>query len=274
MSNTTRIPTLLFLLLILLLSPALLSACGAKPTPEPTPAPTSTPAPTDTPTPAPTNTPTPVPTPTPETSTTPAEQASVVIETTDAGFLFHDNAYGYRFLLPGEDWIPFLPGEDDLNSFMDTAQASMPKVDVEAIKQLMAQAGAEFRLYAFYTAKEGRSDDFVTNINVITTPLGKGYDMTVVAKINKEQLLQTFPGSEALSETQITNSHGVRVGILTIKNPIVGAEGGEMPLAQTFIFSQTPENVLISMTFSTLFETRDAMKPVIEQIADSIEFIQ
>jgi hypothetical protein len=47
-----------------------------------------------------------------------------------------------------------------------------------------------------------------------------------------------------------------------------------MPLAQTFIFSQTPENVLVSMTFSTPIAAQDAMKPLIEQIADSITFTQ
>jgi len=281
-------------ILILAVLMALLVACGAKPTPEPTatpaptatPEPTATPVPTATPTPEPTDAPTPVPTDTPtpaptdtptpesEPSPTPAAQAPAIIQTTDAGFIFQDNEYGYRFILPGEEWIPFLPGEDDMNQFIDAAQTSMPKVDVGAIKQLMETVGAQFRLYAFYTGKDGRSDDFVTNINVIITPLGKGYDMTVVAKINKEQLLQTFPGSEVISEEQITNKNGVRVGMVTIKNPIIADDGGEMPLAQTFIFSQTPDNVLVSMTFSTILETREILKPIVDEIANSIEFIQ
>ncbi len=253
-------------ILILAVLMALLVACGAKPTPEPTAAP----APTATPTPEPTDTPTPEPEPSP----TPAAQAPAIIQTTDAGFIFQDNEYGYRFILPGEEWIPFLPGEDDMDKFASAAQESMPKVDVGAIKQLMETIGAQFRLYALYTGKDGRSDDFVTNINVIITPLGKGYDMTVVAKTNKEQLLHTFPGTEVISEAQITNKNGVRVGLLTIKNPIVAAGGGEIPLAQTFIFSQTPDHVLVSMTFSTILETREALQPIVDEIANSIEFTQ
>jgi hypothetical protein len=272
-------------LLILVILAALLAACGvpnlSEPTPTPAP-PTPTPAPTNTPPPEPTDTPTPTPEitseptaePEAESTNTPEQDAGIAIEKGEDGFVFQDLKYGYQVLLPGEDWRPFLPGKDDMNTFIDAAQTSMPEVDTGAIKQLMEMAGAQFRLYAFYTGKDGRSEDFVTNLNVITTPLGKGYDMTVVAKINKEQLLQTFPGSEVLSEAQITNSNGVRVGLVTIKNPVIAADGGEMPLAQTFIFSQTPENVLVSMTFSTPIAAQDAMKPLIEQIADSITFTQ
>ena len=263
-----------------------LAACGPKPTPAPTPTPepTATPVPTNTPTPAPTDTPTPKPTatpsPTPEPTATPAatstqtpeQDAGIEIEKNAEGFLFRDVKYGYQLTLPGEDWIPFLPGEDDMSKFADAARASMPKVDVDAVKQLMEVVGAQFRFYAFYTGEESRSEDFATNLNVIITPLGKEYDMTTVAKTNKEQLLQTFPGSEVLDESQITNANGVRVGMVTIKNPILAADGGEMPLAQTFIFSQTPENVLISMTFSAPIEDREVVKPIIDQIANSLQF--
>ncbi len=261
-------------LLIVVAAAGLLAACGSKAAPSPTPAPqpTATPAPTATPTPAPTVTPT--PTPSPEPSPTPVSEARLTIRTTDAGFVFDDNEYGYRITLPGKDWLPFLPGEDDMNQFMDAARQSMPNVDVKAIQQLTAQVGAQFRLYAFYTGLNSRRADFVTNINIITTPLGRGYDMTVVAKINKEQLLQTFPGSEAISEKQITNAHDVRVGLIVIKNPVIGADGGEIPLAQTFIFSQTPDNVMISITFSALFEDMEAVEPVIDQIVNSIEFVR
>ena len=196
------------------------------------------------------------------------------IRENEDGYIFEDNEYGYQVTLPGKDWLPFLPGEDDLNKFLDAAQQSMPKADVSTIQQLVKQVGAQFRLYAFYTGEEGQSDDFTTNLNIITTALGKGYDMTVVAKINKEQLLQTFPGSEVISEEQITNAHDVRVGLLTIKNPVIAADGGEMPLAQTFIFAQTPDNVLISITFSTIFEDMDAVKPLVDDIANSITFVQ
>ncbi len=271
-------------LLILFMLVLWVSACGAKTTPSPTPAPTATPtatsAPTFTPTPTSTSTPAPSPTPTPEPKptaplTTDASQQTfgVKLEHGEDGIVFYDYENGYHFMLPGEHWIPFLPSEDDMNMFIDAAQASVPNVDVGVIKQMMERIGAQFRLYAFYTGQDGRSEDFASNINVITTPLETGYDMTVVAKINKEQLLQTFSGSEVISESQITNSNGVRVGLVTIKNPIVAADGGTMPLAQTFIFSQTPDNVLISMTFSTPIEDMDAMKPLIEQMADSIAFI-
>ena len=188
--------------------------------------------------------------------------------------VFEDNEYGYQVTLPGEDWLPFLPGEDDLNMFLDAAQQSMPKVNVSAIQKLMNLVGAQFRLYAFYSGQESPSDGFVTNLNIITTALGKGYDMTVVAKINKEQLLQTFPGSEIISEEQITNAHDVRVGMLTIKNPIVAADGSETLLAQTFIFAQTPGNVLISGTFSAPFADIEAVKPLVDDIANSIAFMQ
>ncbi len=280
----SRIRYLFFLLLLI----ALLAACGGKTTPSPTPEPqptatpvptnTPTPAPMATPTPAPTDTPTPAPTdtptPAPEPSPTPAADAMLRIRENEDGYIFEDNEYGYQVTLPGKDWLPFLPGEDDLNKFLDAAQQSMPKVDVSAIQQLVKQVGAQFRLYAFYTGEEGQSDDFTTNLNIITTALGKGYDMTVVAKINKEQLLQTFPGSEVISEEQITNAHDVRVGLLNIKNPVIAADGGEMPLAQTFIFAQTPDNVLISITFSTIFEDMDAVKPLVDDIANSITFVQ
>ncbi len=286
----SKIRYLFFLLLLI----ALLAACGGKttpsPTPEPqptatpvptntpTPAPTATPVPTNTPTPAPTATPTPAPTntptPAPEPSPTPAADAMLRIRENEEGYIFEDNEYGYQVTLPGKDWLPFLPGEDDLDIFLDAARQSMPKVNVSAIQQLMKQVGAQFRLYAFYAGEKSRSVGFVTNLNIITTALGKGYDMTVVAKINKEQLLQTFPGSEVISEEQITNAHDVRVGLLTIKNPIVAADGGETPLAQTFIFAQTPDNVLISITFSTIFEDMDAVKPLVDDIANSITFVQ
>ncbi len=280
----SKIRYLFFLLLLI----ALLAACGGKTTPSPTPEPqpTATPVPTNTPTPAPTATPTPAPTatptpaptdtptPAPEPSPTPAADAMLRIRENEDGYIFEDNEYGYQVTLPGKDWLPFLPGEDDLNKFLDAAQQSMPKADVSTIQQLVKQVGAQFRLYAFYTGEEGQSDDFTTNLNIITTALGKGYDMTVVAKINKEQLLQTFPGSEVISEEQITNAHDVRVGLLTIKNPVIAADGGEMPLAQTFIFAQTPDNVLISITFSTIFEDMDAVKPLVDDIANSITFVQ
>lgn len=279
---------LMIFLLVVALSMVILTACGSKATPSPTPTPpptatlpptaTPTPIPTDTPTPAPTDTPTPVPTdsptPKPELSPTVAADAMLRIKQVDDGYVFEDNEYGYQVTLPGKDWLPFLPGEDDLNMFLDAAQQSMPKVNVSAIQKLMNQVGAQFRLYAFYAGQESRIEGFVTNLNIITTKLGKGYDMTVVAQINKEQLLQTFPGSEVISEEQITNAHDVRVGMLTIKNPIVAADGNETPLAQTFIFAQTPDNVLISITFSTPFEDMDAVKSLITDIANSIAFTQ
>ena len=274
MSNKTRTT---ILLLILLLSLALLSACGAKSTP--TQAPTPTPAPTDTPTPAPTATPTPAPTdtptPAPEPTATSAamKEAGIEIIQKDEGFIFRDVKYGYSFLLPGENWVPFLPGQDDIDAFMDAAQTVMTDVDVGAIKQMMQVAGTQFRLYAFYTGQDSRNENFSSNINAITTEMGEQYDMSMIVEGNKQQLLQTFPGSEIIDADVTTNSHGVQLGIITIKNPIQTVGGEKIPLAQTFIFFQTPDNALTSITFTTPIDDLEATKAMISQIADSIELM-
>jgi len=274
MSNKTRTT---ILLLILLLSLALLSACGAKSTP--TQAPTPTPAPTDTPTPAPTATPTPAPTdtptPAPEPTATSAamKEAGIEIIQKDEGFIFRDVKYGYSFLLPGENWVPFLPGQDDIDAFMDAAQTVMTDVDVGAIKQMMQVAGTQFRLYAFYTGQDSRNENFSSNINAITTEMGEQYDMSMIVEGNKQQLLQTFPGSEIIDADVTTNSHGVQLGIITIKNPIQTVGGEKIPLAQTFIFFQTPDNALTSITFTTPIDDLEATKTMISQIADSIELM-
>jgi len=278
---------IIFTLFAVLLT-VLVVACSGKSVslPPAMPEATATPLPTFTPTPTPVPTDTPAPTPTPEpaateaaapeagATTSPASDAGIAIEKGKHGFTFKDLEYGYQLLLPGEDWIPFLPNQDDVEQTMAAAKDAMPSVDIDAITQMMEQAGAQFRLYAFYTAPESRDENFAANLNVITTELDKGYDMNVVAKINEEQLLQTFPGSEKIAEKQFTNSQGVRVGMLTIKNPLVAADGSDFPLAQTFIYSQTPDNVLISMTFSTTFEKYETMKPVVDEIANSITFIR
>ncbi len=254
--------------------PPALPAATATPLPPPTFTPTPTPQPTDTPTPAPEPAATEAPAPEAGATTLPAADAGIEIQKGKHGFTFKDLQYGYQLLLPGEDWIPFLPNKDDINQSMEAAKTVMPNVDIDSITQMMDQVGAQFRLYAFYTADASRDDNFAANLNVITTELDKGYDMTVVSKINEQQLLETFPGSEKIAEKQFTNDQGVRVGMLTIKNPLVAADGSDFPLAQTFIYSQTPDNVLISMTFSTKFDTYEAMKPIVDEVANSITFTQ
>jgi len=246
--------------------------------PTPIPAPTATPIPTATPTPAPTATPTPLPTdtptPKPEPSPTAAANAMLRIQQVGGNYIFEDNEYGYQVTLPGEDWLPFLPGEDDLNMFLDAAQQSIQNADMSIIPRLKERVGEQFRLYAFYLGQKMRSDDFTANLGIVTTEVGQAYDSAMVVKANKEQLLQTFPDSEVISEEQITNAHGVRMGLLILKNPVVDADGSETFLTQTFIFTQTPGNALISIGFGASFADMDAVKPLIDDIANSIAFMQ
>jgi len=202
------------------------------------------------------------------------KDAGIEIIQEDDGFIFRDVKYGYQFLLPGEDWVPFLPGQDDINAFMDAAQTVMPDVDVNSIKQMMKVAGAQFRLYAFYTGPNSRDENFSSNINAITTEVGQQYDMSMIVDGNKQQLLQTFPGSEIIDADVTTNSHGVQIGTITIKNPIQTADGKEVLLVQTFIFFQTPENALTSITFTAPIDDFEATKGMIAQIADSIELTE
>ncbi len=250
---------------VLLLLALSLAACGVPPvsTPAPTPLPTDTPTPLPTPTPMPT-----AASPTP----TPMVQEGMRIEKTDQGFLFRDQAYGYAFLLPGESWIPFFPGQDDLDTVFAAAKKALPGVDVDATRRLLDQTGVEFRIFAFYTEEETRSDDFAVNLNVNAVPLDQPYGMNLIIALNKEQLVKVFPNASLEADSVKTNEQGVRLGMITIRNEIAMAADEPFPLAQTFLFFQTPDNALITVTISAPWEAREALDPVIAQIGDSITF--
>ncbi len=252
--------------------PTATSAPTSTPTIAPTIPPTPTPEPTATPTPLPepTATPTPLPKPTVEAdAATPAAAAGMRIDTVDAGFLFTDAAYGYELLLPGEDWIPFIPGQDDLNTVFNAAEEALPNVDVQGIKQSISQAGVEFRIFAFYTGEEARDENFAVNLNVNVVPLDQPYDMGLIVSTNKAQLPQIFPDATIESDSLIANDQGVQIGMITIRNEIaLGPDA--FPLAQTFIFFQTPENALVTITISLPWDKKELLDPIIEQIINSI----
>ncbi len=235
----------------------------ATPTPEPTPTPTSTPEPTATPTPQPTDTPAPEPTSTASAQTEPQ------IEEVAEGFRFTDEANGYTFLLPGKNWIPFIPGKDDLDAVFDAAEQALPNVDIGRLKQNINQMGTKFKIIAFYINQEARDENFSVNLNVNVLPLDQHYGMATILALNKEQLLQIFPDANIESDSLIANDQGVPVGLITIRNEIaLGPDA--FPLAQTFIFFQTPENALVTTTISLPWDKKEFLDPIIEQIIQSI----
>ncbi len=259
--------------LLLLLLGMLVAGC-ARP-PEPTPVPTPTPS--VTPTLPPTSTPTsPPPTPTPAATpiaTRPAQApANPHIEKQAKGYVFTDDFNGYRLLLPGGEWIPFAPNQEDIDTVFAAAESVMPEVDVQSITQLMKQADGQFRLFAFYTGQELRHPDFAVNLNITSVPLDNSYEMEWVLRVNKDQLPLLFPRSELRDEAIRTNKFGVPVGILVISNDI-GSSEEPFSLIQYFIFFQTSRPALVTVTFSAPLEYETFMAPLVEDLVEHIELL-
>jgi len=264
--------------LTFLLLSLFLAACGVPaelattPTvaPAPSPTPTSTPLPTPTPTLTPTPRPSPTPTPT-QAKPTPIAQKGIRVEKVDDGFLVHDETYGYTFLLPDDDWIPFVPGQDDVDTIFAAAKNALPNVDASEVKRMMEQTGAEFRIFAFYTGRETRDENFAVNLNINTVPLNRAISIEMIHALNKKEITQYFPNATIQSEVITTNDQGVELSSLTIRNEIaLGPE--KFPLAQTFITFQMPNYTLVTITISSPWDDREALEPIIEQIMESITF--
>ncbi len=207
------------------------------------------------------------------TFTPPAKNApSPHIEKQAEGYVFTDESHGYRMLLPGWEWIPFVPAQEDINTVFAAAEMVMPEVDVRSMAQLMTQANGRFRLFAFYTGQEVRHPDFAVNLNVTSVPLDGSYDLVLVMRANKAQLPKLFPRSELLDEVLKTNKFGAPLGILVIRNDI-GSRQAPFSLIQYFIFFQTSRHALMTITFSAPLEYETLIAPMVEDLVAHIELL-
>ena len=252
-------------LVVLLVIPVSLAACGSLESPSPAPVRTASPTPTTSPTPQPSATPTTSPSPSPTQSATPE---SLVLDHPDGSISFVDRKVGYTITFPPGWIILEVTGRKNDEVFSAAAEEFPDLQDGIAIFTLTSP---DIRIFALSIDPDFLALETPPVVGVLITdsPSSPSLDFMLRASV---QALSKFLEAKILSSEQITNSKGVPLGIMTYD---FGPTNEVDFLASTFGKGAMfyVEGTLVTVTGSVNEALRAELEPIFDTIFDNIELV-
>jgi hypothetical protein len=233
----------------------------------PTPTSTYTPTPTFTPSPTPTSTPTRTPTATPLPTGVSTEERA------DGSTLFIDHDNQYQLEIP-DAWIVIPLSSDDIVNILDRLSENNP--EFEEIAQSFLQLDPDIiRVIAVNENRKYTTGGFATNLTItaIEDRLMSSMPLDFVSGAVEESLKQQGATLVSEFEPASINANGVEIAGFEFEQTTPTSTGARVRARSgVLLFQSDGKLIMVQLTAPQQFAGE--LLPILEQIRDTIEFVQ
>lgn len=229
--------------------------------------------PTLTPTITPSATPTITPSPTPTLTTTPLPTGVVTEKSANGEKRVVDYDSGY-YLVLSKDWLPIEPNSESLKEAMEAAGEENPELQ-DAIGRLDAVLQNDsLRLLAFNVDKKYRSEDFFTNLVVISfkDSIVDDLPLDLFIELNVEDIKKSNKNGKVTESGVAKNKNNLSYGYIMLDNSV--EQSGRTIKIQQFIVAIKANGIMNLFNLTVPSTTTGDAKELYQEFLDSVFLLE